>query len=253
MRFGANVWAGLCISALLFSSSARAEELRIGAGAAPADKIFSRIQGPLEKDTGIKLVIIGGALQEATAELDKGTVQAACAALTFGDWMKALREKGYLAAAEKEYRYRVIGKDFIRVIVNKKAAVKKLSKEQLKGIFTGRITKWKEVGGPDLPIAVVHGTQLIGTNTVFRKQVMDEESYGKGLDVATAADVKAKVSSTPGAIGLSPGVPEGGSADVPEIPEVGRPITLVTRGEPSPSVIKMLEYIKGEGKKYIAE
>ena len=46
----------------------------------------------------------------------------------------------------------VIGYDAIAVFVHADNPVKSLSKEQLKGIFTGKITRWKEVGGQDAPI-----------------------------------------------------------------------------------------------------
>ena len=44
-------------------------------------------------------------------------------------------------------KYAIIGNSLIKVIVNKSIPVKKLSKDQLKGIFTGKFTNWKEVGG----------------------------------------------------------------------------------------------------------
>jgi hypothetical protein len=37
----------------------------------------------------------------------------------------------------------------------------------------------------------------------------------------------------------------------PETPEVARPITLLTKGAPSADVQKLLDFIKGEGQKYI--
>jgi phosphate transport system substrate-binding protein len=50
---------------------------------------------------------------------------------------------------------------------------------------------------------------------------------------------------------LGPASSVDGSINAPEIPEIGRPITLITKGEPSPGIVKMLEYIRGDGKKLI--
>jgi phosphate transport system substrate-binding protein len=130
--------------------------------------------------------------------------------------------------------------------------VKQLSKDQLKGIFTGAVKNWKEVGGPDKPVAVFLGTKIPGTQSVFQKQVMDGADYLKDAkEGTTAEDLKAKVAATAGSVCLGPVSIVDGSVNAPEIPEIGRPITLITKGEPSPAIVKMLDYIRGEGKKYI--
>jgi phosphate transport system substrate-binding protein len=163
-----------------------------------------------------------------------------------------MEKKGYQIPDKNLYKYRIIGKDIIKVITHKDLGVKELSKDQLKGIFTGKITNWKEVGGPDQAVVVVYGTQIPGTQSVFQTQVMDGEPYLKNqVEAANAPDVKEKVKATPGAVGLAPVTLVDDAVNVPKIPEVGRPITLITRGEPSPLVTKMLDYLKGPGKKYL--
>ena len=73
----------------------------------------------------------------------------------------------------------VIGYDAIAVFVNVDNPVKNLSKEQLKGIFTGKITHWKDVGGRDAPI--YPNTEVLGHGTVqvFRELALDDAPYGK--------------------------------------------------------------------------
>jgi phosphate transport system substrate-binding protein len=77
----------------------------------------------------------------------------------------------------------VIGYDAIAVFVNKSNPVKNLTKEHLKGIFTGKITNWKEAGGADAPIAV--NTEVLGekraTMLVFQELAMDNAPYGTGF------------------------------------------------------------------------
>jgi phosphate transport system substrate-binding protein len=75
----------------------------------------------------------------------------------------------------------VIGYDAIAVFVHADNPVKSLSKEQLKGIFTGKITRWKEVGGQDAPI--YPNAEMLGHATVqvFRELALDDEPYVKGL------------------------------------------------------------------------
>lgn len=237
---------------LLATSAVCAQEIKVGAGAAPTENILSKIKGPMEKSIGLKLTVISNGPVEALQDLDKGTVEAASAGLTFPDWMSLMEKTGYNIADKSAYKSRVIGKDLIKVIAHKDVSVKSLSKEQLKGIFTGKIANWKEVGGPDLPIKIVWGTKIPGTNSVFEKQVLDGEPYLKEvIEATTAEDIKGKVSQTPGAAGLGPVSIVDASVCVPELPEIGRPITLVTKGAPSENVLKMLEFINGEGQKYV--
>ena len=253
----ANYLAVFSIFVLLLTGAAAmvwAEELKVGAGAAPSENIFKKIKEPMEKDIGLKLALIDSGPYEALMALDKGDVDAAAGGLAFGEWLTMMEKKGYRIPDKNAYKYRVIGKDIIKVIINKGVGVKELSKDQLKGVFTGKITNWKEVGGPDQAVVVVLGAKIPGTQSVFQKQAMDGESYSKNAQEAgNAPDVKEKVKATPGAVGLSPVTLVDDSVSVPKIMEVGRPVTLITKGEPSALVIKMLDYLKGPGKKFLQQ
>jgi phosphate transport system substrate-binding protein len=246
--------AAIGLSTLFLTSFGYAEEVTVGAGAAPTENVFQKIKEPMEKSIGLKLNLISSGPFQALKDLDQNKVEAASGGITFPDWMKMMEKEGYAIADASVYKHRIIGKDMIKVIVNKDAAVSKLSKEQLKSIFTGKTSNWKEVGGADIPVTVVLGSKIPGTQTVFQKQILDDEAYlQKSAEATTAADVKEKVAATSGAIGLGPSSILDGSVSSPEVPEVGRPITLVTRGEPSPAVSKMIEFINGDGQQYIVK
>lgn len=108
----------------------------------------------------------------------------------------------------KEY---VIAKDGVAVIVNPDVTVTGLTIEQIKGIFTGEIKNWKEVGGKDQAITVVSREEGSGTRGAFTEltKVMAKDSAGNEVDStsknaivqpSTGAALQA-VGSTPGAIG----------------------------------------------------
>ena len=67
----------------------------------------------------------------------------------------------------------VIAHDGIAVIVNDDNPVDNLSTEQLRDIYAGKITNWKEVGGEDLRIQVINRDEASGTREAFRTIVMD--------------------------------------------------------------------------------
>lgn len=67
--------------------------------------------------------------------------------------------------------------DGIAVFINESNPVNELTFAQLKGIYTGSITNWKEVGGPDSRIIVYGRENNSGTYVFFKEHVLDDEDY----------------------------------------------------------------------------
>ena len=61
----------------------------------------------------------------------------------------------------------IIAHDGIGLIVHQTNPVQELSREQVIAIYTGKITRWAEVGGPDLPITVVSKAEGRSTLELF--------------------------------------------------------------------------------------
>ncbi|MBE9918050.1 phosphate ABC transporter substrate-binding protein [Paenibacillus donghaensis] len=90
-------------------------------------------------------------------------------------------------------------------IVNKNVKVGNLTTEQLKGIYSGKITNWKEVGGDNADIVVI--TRAFGSGTRVNYQakalaggdiVKKDKNY---KEVGSSGDMKTAVATTPNAIG----------------------------------------------------
>jgi len=243
-----------CLLSSAVVGSALAEEVKIGAGAAPTENVFNKIKEPMATATGVTMTLISNGPEQALKDLDAGLIDAAAGGLTFPDWMEMMAKANYPIADKSAYKNRVIGKDIIKVLTNKDVTVTSLSKEQLTVIFTGKAKNWSEVGGPSLPIVLVTGTKIPGTLKVFQKQAMDGAEYDKNaIAVGDAAEMKDKVATTSGAVCIGPMSKADATVNAPTIPEIGRPITLITKGEPTGGVKKMLDYIRGEGQKVIAK
>lgn len=90
-----------------------------------------------------------------------------------------MKQKEYDQAKEKGIKpYRVaVALDGIAIFLNSSNPVKELSLPQLKGIYTGAITNWKEVGGPDATIILYGRENNSGTYVFFKEHVLTEEDY----------------------------------------------------------------------------
>ena len=68
--------------------------------------------------------------------------------------------------------------DVITAIVNSENPVKELTSDQLKGIFSGKIKNWKDVGGEDRPITVYIVGKESATRDVFKMHILQDSEYG---------------------------------------------------------------------------
>ena len=94
----------------------------------------------------------------------------------------------------------VIAHDGIAVIVNDDNPVDNLSTEQLRDIYAGKITNWKEVGGQDQAITVINRAEGSGTRFNFEKYGLDNTKVVKASEQDSSGAVVQMVSQTPGAI-----------------------------------------------------
>ncbi len=84
-------------------------------------------------------------------------------------------------------------KDGLSVYLNDQSPVDELSLDQLKGIYTGEIKNWKDVGGPDAKIVVYGRENNSGTYVFFRDNVLMGKDYTSTMQSlpGTAAVVNA--------------------------------------------------------------
>ena len=92
--------------------------------------------------------------------------------------------------------------DALAIIVHPSNNVTALTREQLEGIFTGKIKNWKEVGGADMRIIPYSRETSSGTYEFFKESVLKNKNYMSGIMSmpATGAIIQS-VSQTKGAIG----------------------------------------------------
>ncbi len=95
-----------------------------------------------------------------------------------------------------------IALDVIVIVVHPGVSVNDLDVEQVKDIFTGRVTNWSEVGGADAPILVVVRDRASGTREMFDKEALeDEDVVGSAIESNSNGIVRETVAATPNSIG----------------------------------------------------
>lgn len=225
-----------------------ADEIRIATGHTFIKRVFEPIRGPFRDKTGLELKILFKDPLPALAEFEKGSVDVAGASLTTENWLDLGKNAGIVTGSRNLYSSVVVVTEKTHFVVNKANKIQNLTKEQLKGIFTGRISNWKEVGGDDSPILVVWPTISSGTVIIVKQKIMENEPLTKALyDVESMGDVPDAIAATPEAIGVVTGVNiEKGLKEIS--PPIERPLTLLYKGKASVKLQKLLDFLNGEGK-----
>lgn len=102
------------------------------------------------------------------------------------------------AAGAVEY---VVALDGIVVVTGADNPVRELTKEQLRGIYQGKIRNWNEVGGTDTAIVVVGREAGSGTREAFEEFLGMEDKCVYANELNSTGAVMARTFSIPGAIG----------------------------------------------------
>jgi phosphate transport system substrate-binding protein len=164
-----------------------------------------------------------------------------------------------------------IGEDAVAMIVSKDVwdgGVRALSREQLAGIYSGRIRNWKDVGGPDRRIVFFNKEPGRGTWEVFTHWVFGESKLAPRVnfpEVGGNEETRNKVASTRGALSqLSASWVDDksvfalrlkvGDREIPPTPEhiatgaypMSRPLFVLTDGDPRDEAKLMVDFLLGD-------
>ncbi len=127
-----------------------------------------------------------------------GLSQVQAGAVEIGNSDLFAEEKSGIDATKlEEHRVAVVG---ITPIVNPKVGIKNISLANLKKVFTGEITNWKELGGTDTPIVLLNRASGSGTRATFEKWVMDGQEAKQAQEQDSSGMVRQIVKDTAGAI-----------------------------------------------------
>ena len=127
----------------------------------------------MKKHPTTTIQVTGGGSGTGISALINGTTEVCEASRNMKDAEKAqLKEK--TGALPEEI---IVAKDGLSVYLNDSNPLGELTMDQLKAIFTGKVTNWKDVGGPDAKIIPYSRENSSGTYVFFKEHVLGNADY----------------------------------------------------------------------------
>jgi phosphate transport system substrate-binding protein len=151
----------------------------------------------MAENSGKSITVTGGGSGVGIAALIDGEVDIASASREIDEnETQAAKEKGINPVKT------TIAYDGITVVVNPSNSISSLTFDQVRGIYNGSISNWKEVGGADAPIVVISRDSSSGTYKDFQKDVLKGDEYRPdALTQPATGGIVSEVSQNANAIG----------------------------------------------------
>lgn len=150
----------------------------------------------MRKHPGVNILVSESGSGNGAKSLINGTCDIA-------NMSRFMKDKEFKAAVEKGIKpvAHVVAMDGIAIITHPANPVKGLTVEQIRKIYTGEVTNWRGLGGPDSKIIMVSRDTNSGTYETFNKLVMKKQKVAAAAEyVGSNAAARQRVKSTLGAI-----------------------------------------------------
>ncbi|MEI6831753.1 MAG: phosphate ABC transporter substrate-binding protein [Candidatus Omnitrophota bacterium] len=228
----------------------------------------------MEENPGDFVAVTGGGSGTGLSSLISGSCDIAMSS-------RNIKDKEIVLAKQKDINpYEIkIALDGLAVVVNPANPVSKLTTDQLAGIFTGKISNWKEVGGKDQKIVILSREVNSGTHVYFKEHVLrkmdtnsQEEFSPSALMLSSSQAIADEVAGNSAAIGyygmgyisnkqkavavakddkseyVNPNIENVISGKYP----ISRPLFLYTNNQPQKLIKKFIDYsLSKEGQEIV--
>lgn len=183
---------------LLAAPLARAETVTIEGSNTFGEKLApTLIEAFLKKNPGWDIRMTANNSGDGIRELLEGACDIAASS-------RALNEDEYRMIKARGLRVNThsIAYYGLAIIVNQENPIRNLTDHQVRDIFTGVVTNWSAVGGPNAPIFVQTSTPNVGTYLGFQELAMERRPYlENALQHDTYDAIASSVSENPNAVG----------------------------------------------------
>jgi phosphate transport system substrate-binding protein len=229
----------------------------------------------MSENPQVRISVTGGGSGTGIAALINGTVQIANASREMSSEEIAEARKNGITPV----RF-TVALDAIAVVANLRNPVQGLTLQQLSDMYTGKITRWSDVGGADGPVVLLSRESNSGTYVYFLEQVVRlGNSKSKSLFspqtllMPSSQGIGTEVQQNPNAMGydglgyvtaeqktIAVARTAAGPYVFPSVRTVldktypvSRPLYMYTAGEPTGAVKTYLDWIMGDGQKLVRD
>jgi phosphate transport system substrate-binding protein len=152
----------------------------------------------MKEHPGVSVYVEGGGTALGVKSLSTGEIDICTASRPLkAEEVKILSEKFGLLGMST-----IIAKDGLTIFVHPENPVDDISLEQLKDIFTCRISNWKYLGGKDTSIVPVSRNPNSGTYLYFKDHILEGEEYCDDITIEpTTQSIIQKITENKNAIG----------------------------------------------------
>jgi phosphate transport system substrate-binding protein len=217
-------------------------ELKVSGAAAVAGGIITPNKAAIEQESGLTLNLTVNGDANGLKDLYAGKTDVAMIAAPVKITADAINKANPGSISVTGFEVAPIGEISIRFVVNPGNPVKSLSEAQLKDIFSGKVTSWKEVGGAYQPIMVVAEAPGFGTRSnIVASLLGGSDITEKARIVQALVQVTQVVGQAPNAIGYGNAASITGAVAVIPGTEVKQSLGLATKGAPNADVKKLID------------
>jgi len=233
--------------------------IKISGGTAHIPVMKEAARRIMTANAGIHISIAGGGSGVGIKQVGEGLVD-------IGNSGRAPSNEEVQKFDLKMFKWAIDG---VGAVVNPKNPVRALTTDQLKSIFAGKITNWKQIGGADKSIDLYTRDEASGTRAVFWKKALGKgEISPKANVVPSNGAMKTAVAGDPYGIGfvsvghidatVAPVALDGVIPTIDTVKQgtykVARGLYSNTKGRPTGLTEKFIEYIlSAEGQQIAAQ
>jgi len=215
-----------------YAQDANKKALRVNGAGMASDQVGMWAEAFMQINPEIRVVVTGSSAGKGFDDLFEGNADLAMASRVISP-----NEQKKAAAKGLKLENKLVGYSGVAVMTNPKNPINELTLDQLRRIFTGEYTNWKQAGGPDVPIRPLTRRIPESSGAVFfMQEVLHNQPYGPATVIADSWTSIVKVCTTANDLPIGIGPALGAKGEIK--------VLSIKQDENTPAVVPSTETLK---------